>query len=90
MSYIEREKAIRETIDSIVEILNIHNSVPLTKIACKMRELPTADVVPVVRCKGCNKYNVACCPPNLGWCEELERIVSHDHYCGYGERRCEE
>jgi hypothetical protein len=84
--YIEREKAIKETINSIVEVLNIHNSVPLIKITCKMREFPTADVVEVVRCKDCvycgEHYNI--CHYGVG------RDVKPDHYCGYGERRCEE
>ena len=92
--YIEREKAIRKTINSIVEILDIHNSISLTKIACKMRELPTADVVEVVFCKDCKHYtNIDTYrnPPRLDfhWCNKLGNITKENDYCSYGERRCE-
>ena len=45
--YIEREEAVRTAISAIVDILDVHTSTPLIKIACRMREQPTADVVEV-------------------------------------------
>ena len=103
--YIEREKAIKETINLIVEILDVHNSVPLTKIACKMREFPTADVVEVVKAAEIlndafgNDY-----PCNFNNIDEwLPYVCEYANTCDcsyvkcweqlikhYGERRCEE
>jgi hypothetical protein len=89
--YIEREKAIKETINSIVEVLNIHNSVPLIKITCKMREFPAADVVEVVRCKDCEYFF-----PQVGFnsCEKYSENHTHyivtvdeNDYCSKGERK---
>lgn len=51
-------------------------------------ELPTADVVPVVRCKDCKNYNTFGCADGFGWCENFNNGVTDEHYCSYGERRC--
>ena len=46
-------------------------------------KLPTADVVPVVRCKDCKHYKNE-------WCEILKaESPVPDGFCCYGERRCE-
>lgn len=84
--YIEREEAIRETINSIVEILDIHNSISLTKIACKMREFPTADVVEVVRCKDCKRAKPLIFK-NFYFCRKYRACRETDDYCSFGERR---
>ena len=50
----------------------------------KLRRLPPADVVEVVRCKDC-KYN----PKSLGWvtCPMTgANTRKDDDYCSYGER----
>lgn len=60
-----------------------------------IRKIPTADVVPVVRCKDCKhcktltdsmnkKISTICL---LG---EALHFVEDNHFCSYGERRCEE
>ena len=75
--YIEREKAWRKVnrAKNIEEALNIIDS------------LPTADVVPVVRCKDCRYYDVyrlECHNPHHNG------IINCEGYCSYGERRCED
>ncbi len=45
--YIEREATVRTVIDAIVEVLDLHNTVVLIKMANKLRSQPTADVVEV-------------------------------------------
>lgn len=57
------------------------------KVISRIREAPAADVVEVVRCKACEQYNTSNCYEGFGWCEELNRGVSDNHYCSYGERK---
>lgn len=57
--------------------------------------IPTADVVSVVRCKDCKHYtNIDTYrnPPRLDfhWCNKFGNITKENDYCNYGERRCEE
>ena len=79
--YIEREKVIDE-------LEHLHEDAKLSYLGVYdcIESVPTADVVEVVRCKDCTycseHYNI--CHYGVG------RDVKPDHYCGYGERRCEE
>ena len=77
--YIEREALIKHIERSFGEI-----STPF--VVKEIKDFPNADVVEVVRCKDCTycseHYNI--CHYGVG------RDVKPDHYCGYGERRCEE
>ena len=55
--------------------------------------IPTADVVSVVRCKDCKHYtNIDTYrnPPRLDfhWCNKFGNITKENDYCNYGERRC--
>ena len=61
-----------------------------------IREIPTADVVPVVRCKDC-KYadpfagSCVCTKSGTPWFnDEFNICMEANDYCSYGERRCEE
>lgn len=51
----------------------------------KLDALPTADVVEVVRCGKCiyANFDGTICHYDVG------RDVKPDHYCGYGERKCD-
>ena len=51
------------------------------------KELPTVDVVEVVRCKDC-----VCCDRDNGspWCGLIGLHIDDDHYCAWGERKDEE
>ena len=77
--YIEREALIKHIERSFGEI-----STPF--VVKEIKDFPNADVVEVVRCKDCTycseHYNI--CHYGVGG------DVKPDHYCGYGERRCEE
>ena len=51
-----------------------------------VRELPAADVWPVVLCRDCKHYN----PSNRDWkCESVMGLVEPDEedFCSYGERK---
>ena len=46
-----------------------------------LRELPPADVVPVVRCDDCKYYG------SRRWCELHSSVFDDNAFCSYGERR---
>lgn len=59
------------------------------KIQRLIADTPTVDAVPVVRCKNCTWNDWArCMNPKCGksW---YGCPVPNEHYCSYGERRCE-
>lgn len=47
-----------------------------------IEEVPSADVVGVVRCKDCNDYQ-----PNFHWCKLHDSRMEPTDYCSYGETR---
>lgn len=53
-------------------------------ITRKIMELPSADVVEVVRCKDCKKYNMDDCMMIHG--KKMNRNIFANDYCSYGER----
>lgn len=59
------------------------------KAICVLHDMPTADVVPVVRCKDCeysyDEISYLCC--SHGVCVDCE--VPPNFYCAYGKRRAE-
>ena len=85
----------RETLDAYhmaIEALSVANlkeefepAVPNCQ-KCAIKELweetEKEDLVAVVRCKDCRHYEDGM----IGYCGELERGVSEDFYCYYGER----
>ena len=84
--YIEREKRY-------IEVSNLPNF----EVSCSndkryillpfehLYDIPTADVVEVVRCKDCRYFDGEGCLKTNG---EFE--PNPTDYCSYGERRCEE
>ena len=77
--YIERSK--------VLTAINEFYHDPKVDIA--IRNIPSADVVEVVRCKGCKHYNTNSCADGFGWCEKHNRGEMDEHYCSYGKRRTE-
>ena len=76
--YIERKKLIEFACRHVDGQLDAND----------IARFPTADVVPVVRCKDCEKYNIFGCADGFGWCESFHNGVTDEHYCSHGERRC--
>ena len=96
--YIEREALIK-SFNS--EVCNFIYSEPTVKaIISRINSQPTADVVPVVRCKDCRYWNKTdtdiivnidygkCTNSNSPYHNEEE--TTGGDYCSYGERRCGE
>lgn len=91
VEYIERGKAIAE-IDK-GDLLVGDNAKWAKEILCRT---PTADVVPVVRCKDCKHcehfYPECDKDGNLReayYCKSIKGDVKPDDYCCWGERRCD-
>ena len=101
--YIEREpllESLRESYETLKLIRNelkyekaiaLEDAQLITFMECilRVKEQPTADVVPVVRCKDCKySYFVKSCSKYecKKGCGTLK--YSND-FCSYGERRCE-
>lgn len=99
--YIEREpllESLRESYETLKLIRNelkyekaiaLEDAQLITFMECilRVKEQPTADVVPVVRCKKCKSYNTFGCADGFGWCENFNNGVTNEHYCSYGERK---
>ena len=53
---------------------------------------PAADVVEVVRCKDCRIGKGNTPKMGAGWiyCNNNDQYHKETHFCGYGERKCEE
>ena len=61
----------------------------ITAIECYVRDMPAADVAPVVRCKDCQswKRNVGLTDSPNGHCFEHDIDTNGQDFCSYGERR---
>lgn len=91
--YIERDEAVRKALEACVKVVG-HGitQIEAVDIADIIDGIPTADVVPVVRCKDCEHFKTDsyyCKKTNQGYCEFDDMVKSKYHYCGYGERRCD-
>ena len=85
----QRYIAVKKAIEAIMDLPNCPNGYSDTyDKACiigMLEEVPTADVVEVVRCKDCKfRGHIQLCP--FG-----KRAMPHENgYCCYGERREDE
>lgn len=88
--YIERETTVGMAVEAATEIFDCHTTLPLLKVANKIRTIPTADVVEVVRCKDCEYLlfdTTHCKLHNRGYCKFDDTIKQPNHFCGYGTRK---
>ena len=51
-----------------------------------IKNTPTVDPMPVVRCKDCKHYNTIGCSKGFGWCENIDRGTSDNFYCANGKQ----
>lgn len=77
--YIEREELLEK-------MKNWHEKISL--VAC-VNSMPAADVVPVVRCKDCKRFeNVEYYPDgSKNICRLFHRQMQDNDFCSYGERK---
>ena len=77
--YIDRQAAI----DAVGDVHPLdYNS---QAIAYRLKSLPSADVVPVVRCKDCKHNNSGYCNNYDGFAHFDHFFVQDDDYCSRGE-----
>ena len=68
------------------EKISENHNIPLFELVDTFAEMPSADVVEVVRCKDCKEYNTYSCAEGFGWCEAFGLGKTDDQFCSYGER----
>lgn len=96
--YIEREKAFELVTDLAGQASTKSAYSAFWKAANALKEIPTADVVEVVRCKDCKWYQEGNLLAPNKFCFRLEhptedRKIGYnyapDDFCSYGEKRSE-
>lgn len=68
------------------EKISEKHNIPFSELVDTFAEIPSADVVEVVRCKDCKEYNTYSCAEGFGWCEAWNLGKTDDQFCSYGER----
>lgn len=81
--YIEREVAI-DFVNNYTPNIDGETTIQCVKTALK--NAPTADVVPVVRCKDCKRARPLIFK-NFYFCRKYRVCRKTDDYCSYGERK---
>ena len=85
--YIERDTVLKElNKNSITKKITLANGV---SIFDTIKNIPTADVVEVVRCKNCEHFKAYSDPLKgfYGECMVRESDIGEDDYCSYGIRK---
>lgn len=86
---IKREDAIWAIINATTD-KTIDGTRRLTDCVTTIKNIPSADVVEVVRCKDCKYWYryIRYCDHNICdfWSTDSSLITKHDDYCSYGER----
>ena len=88
--YIDREETIKELQKRLIEEHNCGFAFIDSDFIDFLNDLPTEDVVKVVRCKDCvyNKGQLPVPEDNLIRCHrEMPKLRKPHDYCSYGERK---
>ena len=75
------------------EICSDKHNIPLSELVDTFADIPTADVVEVVRCKDCEyakKSKVVLGIPDYKCLKTNITCLDADDFCSYGERKDEE
>lgn len=83
--YIKRNVALDAMRDVMKQAKHLRP--PLYDAIDNVKNLPSADVVEVVRCKDCNNADYAGCPKGSCYCMEHGAYFGSNDYCSYGERK---
>ena len=79
---IEREKAI----DFIIQYTpNFSGQTTISCVVRALKEVPTEDMVKVVRCSNCVKYEPDIIADGVGWCDKFECGMCDNNFCSYGK-----
>lgn len=76
------------------DVIRERFNIPLTDLVDVFAEIPTADVVEVVRCEKCKYGDVSCHARTIDgketiacYCNLKNKVTDVDDYCSSGERR---
>lgn len=88
LNVVENELSIDLSGDGTFRFTPCERNIALTTVANRLKELPSADVVEVVRCKDCIYWQ----DNNDGYPHEEcrwgnDETPDPDDYCSYGERK---
>ena len=91
--YIKKEEEI-ECLEAMKKAnMNFDDRYIYAKVIQQVKDMPTTDVVEVVRCKDC-KHHEELLNNNDGkvlcWVHGLDVVVDESGYCNYGERKEQE
>lgn len=84
-AYALREKVLYHA-DTMNHAGNHEQAKAFNYCLCMIDDMPTADVVEVVRCKDCKRYTKNCFCEYWQSVGAVAQLASFD-YCSYGERR---
>ena len=89
--YISRAEALRAVQKQRGANRSPAQNAMLDRICCDIKNMPAADVTPVVRCKDCDawKRNVGIVDSPNGHCFEHEIDTNGQDFCSYGEKKGE-
>jgi hypothetical protein len=83
--YIEREKLLEE-LEKIPAYFDSGDTRYGIEIAIdQTKKQPTADVVEVVRCSNCVKYEPDIIADGVGWCDKFECGMYDNDFCSFGK-----
>ena len=91
--YIDREAALRAITYNPLAKPEPNDIIALTLLTAqkRIRKIPAADVVPVVRCKDCKHYSDFdthnCKRLNFHFCNKFANVTREMDFCSYGERK---
>ncbi len=85
--YIERDVAIEKT-EAFCDVFVTQWTDE--KVLAWIRNLPTADVVEVVRCAECERRSKSADLTDTVYCPWLKQQMRKTDFCSYGERRTNE
>ena len=77
----------REDVLNTIAIEEEFDTPDLVRLASAIENLPSADVVEVVRCNDCNAYNTSGYAEGGGWCYYHHSVMETDGYCSCGKER---
>ena len=93
MAYIKLEDALQvcsEAEEWYTETNEQQCAVVSDDIYQQIANLPTADVVEVVKCKDCELYDISGWSGHERWCKCLFKFMRKDDFCSRGERRTDD
>ena len=97
VEYITKEQAKELVVSALFEAKRVEHIGVVGMIFEELENIPSADVIPVVRCRDCKKweadntyeFDIDGAKRMWGSCSNSLHHCKDNHFCSYGERRGE-